>query len=128
MIQQTIDQISSNSESGLGIVSIAHRLSTVRNSDLIYVLNRGQLVEQGSHTQLMEMKGAYYALVAAQESSEKASEEAKSELPHEHTSAMLTRQLSEKSAESQNARIAREKKEEEEREKQIVKNYKAHGL
>ena len=124
MIQQTIDQISSNSESGLGIVSIAHRLSTVRNSDLIYVLNRGQLVEQGSHQQLMELKGAYYALVAAQESSEKAEEK---ELPHEHTSAMLTRQLSEQSAESQNARIAREKKEEEEREKQIVKNYKARA-
>ena len=71
----------------------------------------------------MEKKGAYYALVATQESAQKAEEE-ESKLPHEHTSAMLTRQLSEQSAESQNARIAREKKEEEEREKQIVKSYK----
>jgi len=45
-------------------------------------------------------------------------------LPHDHTSAMLVRQLSEQSGESQNARIAREKKEEEEREKLIQKNYK----
>ena len=127
MIQQTIDNISSNSTSGLGIVSIAHRLSTVRNSDLIYVLGRGSLLESGNHGQLMEKKGAYYALVAAQESSEKAEEEKVEDgnkLPHDHTSAMLVRQLSEQSGESQNARIAREKKEEEEREKLIQKNYK----
>eukprot|EP00434_Breviolum_minutum_P013893 symbB.v1.2.012251.t1/scaffold843.1/size158467/2 len=126
MIQQTIDNISSKSTSGLGIVSIAHRLSTVRNSDLIYVLGRGSLLESGNHAQLMERKGAYYALVAAQESSEKAEEEKAEEgkLPHDHTSAMLVRQLSEQSGESQNARIAREKKEEEEREKLILKKYK----
>jgi len=124
MIQQTIDSISSNSESGLGIVSIAHRLSTVRNSDLIYVLGRGALLESGNHQQLMERKGAYYALVAAQESSEKADDAEDHQLPHDHTSHMLVRQMSEQSGESQNARIAREKKEEEEREKKIQKDYK----
>ena len=46
----------------------------MRNSDLIYVLGRGALLESGNHTQLMEKRGAYYALVAAQESSEKAEE------------------------------------------------------
>ena len=39
------------------------------NADLIYVLNRGSLVEQGNHATLMEKKGAYYALVATQDSS-----------------------------------------------------------
>lgn len=71
----------SNADTSLGIVSIAHRLSTVRNSDLIYVLSRGTLVEKGNHQSLMEKKGTYYALVAAQESSEKAEEAAAR--PHE---------------------------------------------
>ncbi|CAJ1449438.1 unnamed protein product, partial [Effrenium voratum] len=122
MIQQTIDSISSKTDNGMGIVSIAHRLSTVRNADLIYVLNRGSLVEQGNHATLMEKKGAYYALVATQESSQKA-EEAEV-VTTEHSSVMLARQLSGHSAESESKRQAREQKEEEERTKQISKQYK----
>mmetsp|Transcript_30535 Transcript_30535/g.54595 ORF Transcript_30535/g.54595 Transcript_30535/m.54595 type:complete len:1272 (-) Transcript_30535:403-4218(-) len=68
MIQATIEHIGTSSTTGLGIVSIAHRLSTVRGCDLIYVLSRGTLVEQGTHLQLMEKKGAYYALAASQDS------------------------------------------------------------
>jgi ATP-binding cassette subfamily B multidrug efflux pump len=41
---------------------IAHRLSTVRNSDKIIVLEHGQIVEQGTHEELLEMKGRYYQL------------------------------------------------------------------
>ena len=41
---------------------IAHRLSTVRNADLILVLDRGVLVEQGSHTALMAKRGQYFFL------------------------------------------------------------------
>ncbi|CAJ1374272.1 unnamed protein product [Effrenium voratum] len=121
MIQQTIDDISSKSDRGLGIVSIAHRLSTVRNADLIYVLNRGSLVEQGNHASLMEKKGAYYALVATQESSQKA-EEAEV-VTTEHSKALLARQDSGHSDESQSKRKQREQKEEEERAKEIEKNY-----
>ncbi|AKG20546.1 peptidase domain-containing ABC transporter [Calothrix sp. 336/3] len=43
-------------------VIIAHRLSTVRNADLILVLDRGVLVESGSHHQLISRKGHYYYL------------------------------------------------------------------
>jgi ABC-type multidrug transport system fused ATPase/permease subunit len=39
---------------------IAHRLSTIRNADKILVLDRGILVEQGSHQELMDKKGFYY--------------------------------------------------------------------
>ncbi|CAE8612278.1 unnamed protein product [Polarella glacialis] len=47
---------------------IAHRLSTVRNSDMIYVLKSGVVEEQGGHTELMAKEGGTYrALVAAQE-------------------------------------------------------------
>jgi ABC-type cobalamin transport system ATPase subunit len=41
---------------------IAHRLSTIRHSDLILVLNRGQLVEQGTHDQLLASEGLYKQL------------------------------------------------------------------
>lgn len=41
---------------------IAHRLSTVRNADMIIVMEQGRITEQGSHQQLLEQKGKYYQL------------------------------------------------------------------
>lgn len=41
---------------------IAHRLSTVRNADQILVLEHGQIIERGTHEELLEMKGRYYEL------------------------------------------------------------------
>jgi ATP-binding cassette subfamily B protein len=41
---------------------IAHRLSTVRNSNAIMVLEAGEIIERGTHEQLLEMKGRYYEL------------------------------------------------------------------
>lgn len=43
-------------------ILIAHRLSTIMHADLIYVLERGQIVETGSHAELLEQKGLYYAM------------------------------------------------------------------
>ena len=45
---------------------IAHRLSTIRNCTCIMFINEGQIVESGTHEQLMAMKGRYYELCAAQ--------------------------------------------------------------
>ncbi|HEY0521645.1 MAG TPA: ABC transporter ATP-binding protein, partial [Ilumatobacteraceae bacterium] len=45
---------------------IAHRLSTIRDADLILVMNHGDIVEQGTHEELLESKGAYYDLYNAQ--------------------------------------------------------------
>jgi ATP-binding cassette subfamily B protein len=45
---------------------IAHRLSTIRDADLIVVLNHGELVEQGTHDDLLRRRGLYYQLYEAQ--------------------------------------------------------------
>ena len=45
---------------------IAHRLSTIENADLICVIDHGEIVERGTHEELMEEKGSYYRLVKSQ--------------------------------------------------------------
>lgn len=45
---------------------IAHRLSTIRNCDIIYVLDKGKVVEEGSHEELLRKKGYYYRLYISQ--------------------------------------------------------------
>ncbi len=45
---------------------IAHRLSTIQNADVILVVNHGEIVEQGTHNELMDQKGFYYQLYRAQ--------------------------------------------------------------
>ena len=45
---------------------IAHRLSTIRNADLILVINNGDIIEQGTHEQLLAQKGFYADLYNSQ--------------------------------------------------------------
>lgn len=56
MIQQAMDRLTAERTSFV----IAHRLSTIKNADLILVMKDGAIIEQGSHTSLMQ-KGAFYA-------------------------------------------------------------------
>src|SRR5690625_4572430 len=51
---------------GRTAIIIAHRLSTIRDSDNIFVLANGNILENGTHKQLMERKGEYYELVKSQ--------------------------------------------------------------
>ena len=61
-IQQAIDRLVQNRTT----FAIAHRLSTLRNADRLFVIEKGKGVECGSHEELMEKKGIYYKLVETQ--------------------------------------------------------------
>lgn len=62
LIQKGLDQLMHGRTS----IIIAHRLSTVRNADKILVLDHGQIIEQGSHNELLTLKGKYYSLYQEQ--------------------------------------------------------------
>ena len=61
-IQQGMDALME----GRTVFVIAHRLSTVRNADCIVVIEHGEIMEKGSHAQLMEAQGRYYQLYTGQ--------------------------------------------------------------
>ena len=57
-IQKSLEKITQDRT----VIAIAHRLSTVRNAHCIYVMEQGQLVESGTHDQLVSQKGIYSEL------------------------------------------------------------------
>ncbi|MCI1748644.1 MAG: ABC transporter ATP-binding protein/permease [Acidipropionibacterium sp.] len=61
-----VQQAMNNLRSGRTSFVIAHRLSTIRDADLILVMEHGAIVEQGSHAELLEARGAYYDLYQSQ--------------------------------------------------------------
>lgn len=63
-IQEALDRAAE----GRTVITIAHRLSTVAHADAIYVLEKGQVVETGTHDDLLSRKGRYFALWTMQQS------------------------------------------------------------
>ena len=61
-MQEAIDNLMKNRT----VIVIAHRLSTVQNADKIVVINDGEIAEMGTHEQLLEQKGDYFALYSSQ--------------------------------------------------------------
>ena len=61
IVQAALDVIKRSGS--LTIIQIAHRLTTIRDSDLIAIVNKGKIAEQGTHAELMAMHGIYAGLV-----------------------------------------------------------------
>jgi ATP-binding cassette subfamily B protein len=59
-VQQALDELSR----GRTTIAIAHRLSTIRDADQILVLDQGQIVERGTHEELLQLGGRYVALLS----------------------------------------------------------------
>ena len=64
--EQMVDAGMNNLMAGRTVLVIAHRLSTVRNADRIAVIEGGQIIELGSHRELLALKGHYYQLYTGQ--------------------------------------------------------------
>lgn len=62
LVQDALEKLMQNRTS----IIIAHRLSTIKNCDLIVVMKEGEIVEQGSHDELIHKKGNYKLLVDMQ--------------------------------------------------------------
>ncbi|CAF0939054.1 unnamed protein product [Rotaria sordida] len=62
IVQQTLDQAQAEDPSRISLI-IAHRLSTIRKCDLICVLDKGHIVESGTHIELIKRHGAYYKML-----------------------------------------------------------------
>jgi ATP-binding cassette subfamily B protein len=62
IVQETLDAVTRNRTT----IAIAHRLSTVINADVIFVISGGEVVERGTHTELLKNEGLYSKLVNEQ--------------------------------------------------------------
>ncbi|KAF7164596.1 hypothetical protein CNMCM5623_009053 [Aspergillus felis] len=65
LVQQAFEAITRKNDSRT-VISVAHRLSTIKKCDRIFVLHGGQVVEEGTHDDLVARRGRYYEMVLAQ--------------------------------------------------------------
>ncbi|HOJ47176.1 MAG TPA: ATP-binding cassette domain-containing protein, partial [Bacillota bacterium] len=70
IIQESLDRI----VKGRTTIAIAHRLSTLKNADRLFVIDGGKIAEYGTHFELLKKKGIYYNLVMAQRKTSKIAE------------------------------------------------------
>ena len=62
LVQDALENMMQNRTS----IVIAHRLSTIQNADMIVVMHKGEIIEQGTHTELIAKDGTYAKLVSLQ--------------------------------------------------------------
>lgn len=66
LVKKALDSLLINNKSDRSCLVIAHRLSTVKNADLVMVIYKGSIVESGTHEELLQKKGVYSKLVSRQ--------------------------------------------------------------
>lgn len=71
LVQQALDK----AKVGRTTIIVAHRLSTIKNADVIVAMDKGCVVEMGSHSELMTKEGLYHKLVMNQSYNEKDDQE-----------------------------------------------------
>ncbi|KAL3467823.1 P-loop containing nucleoside triphosphate hydrolase protein [Aspergillus heterothallicus] len=64
LVQSALDK--AGKTDGRTTIAVAHRLSTIRDADVIYVFGNGKVIESGSHMELQQQKGVYYEMCLAQ--------------------------------------------------------------
>jgi len=62
VVQEALDK----AKEGRTCITIAHRLSTIQDADVIFVINKGQVAEMGTHGELLAKRGLYYQLCTMQ--------------------------------------------------------------
>ena len=62
LVQNTLDEAATHRTT----IAVAHRLSTIRNADRIFVFADGKILEEGTHEQLLQLRGQYYEMCLAQ--------------------------------------------------------------
>ena len=82
-VQQALDKLIAAKK--FTVIVVAHRLSTVRDADKIMVMERGSVVEEGTHSELIKLDGSYAKLVSKQMIQEKKMEEKTKEEQEEMT-------------------------------------------
>jgi len=82
---------------GRTTITIAHRLSTVKDADTIYVMGDGQVLESGTHQELLRQRGSYYNLVESQKLREAKESEAVDSEKTQGTHYEFTRQTTRQS-------------------------------
>ena len=66
MIQQAITELTK----GKTVIVIAHRLATIENADQILVIDKGKVVQKGTHQELIKQKGLYQRFISIREQAE----------------------------------------------------------
>ena len=77
LIQKSLEEMRSIGT----LIIVAHRLSTIKNADHIFVINHGQIIEEGNHQELMNLEGKYYNLYKLQNMEKNLNNE---EISYEH--------------------------------------------
>ena len=62
IVQSALDEAASTRTT----IAVAHRLSTIKNADVIFVFAKGKIVEKGTHAELQGLRGRYYEMCVAQ--------------------------------------------------------------